>query len=83
MYVDPIPRPAYSACERIDMASGLVQTVANAPTKAEAGTPVALFFTPAGSEYAASPDGQRFLVDTITEDASPITVLLNWKPGVK
>ena len=50
-------------------------------TKVEAGTPVALFSTPPGPEYAASPDGQRFLVNTITEEASPITVLLNWKPG--
>ena len=30
--------------------------------------------------YAASRDGQRFLVNTIVEGASPITVLLNWKP---
>jgi len=28
-----------------------------------------------------SPDGQRFLIDTIIEEApSPITVILNWKP---
>jgi len=42
--------------------------------------PVALFSLPPQSEYAASPDGQRFLVNIVTEDASPITILLNWKP---
>jgi Tol biopolymer transport system component len=49
---------------------------------AEAGTPVALFQTRPGSEFAASPDGQRFLVNTLPEDAAtpPITVILNWKP---
>ena len=31
--------------------------------------------------YAVSPDGQRFLVNTAVEGASPITILLNWKPG--
>jgi Tol biopolymer transport system component len=31
--------------------------------------------------YAASRDGQRFLINTLVEPPSPITVLLNWKPG--
>jgi hypothetical protein len=32
-------------------------------------------------QYMPSPDGQRFLVDTVTESVdSPITVILNWKP---
>jgi hypothetical protein len=33
--------------------------------------------------YIISPDGQRFLMDTIVEEpaAAPITVILNWKPG--
>ena len=45
----------------------------------EAGTPVALF-TRRGSQYTASPDGQRFLSNTPLEEAStpPITVVLNW-----
>jgi hypothetical protein len=31
--------------------------------------------------YIVSPDGQRFLLDTVVEEASaPITVILNWKP---
>jgi hypothetical protein len=42
--------------------------------------PVPLFTLPPQSEYAPSADGQRFLINKITEDASPITVLLNWKP---
>jgi len=54
----------------------------------EAGTPVPLFTTRAGGavqfpftqQYLVSPDGQRFLMNTVTEEAtSPITVLLNWK----
>jgi Tol biopolymer transport system component len=45
--------------------------------------PEALFSLPAilaGAEYEAAPDGQRFLFTAITRDASPITILLNWKP---
>jgi Tol biopolymer transport system component len=33
-----------------------------------------------GRHYMVSPDGQRFLMDTLTEVALPITVILNWKP---
>ena len=47
------------------------------------GTPAALFWAPLGSqEYTASPDGQRFLINKVVQEASPITVLLNWKPHV-
>ena len=55
----------------------------------EAGVPVALFLTRLfgiqglnmRQQYMPSPDGQRFLVDTVTESVeSPITVILNWKP---
>ena len=53
----------------------------------DAGAPVPLFATRPKSEYSASPDGQRFLINTLTADASasPITVVLNWKasPGKK
>ncbi len=59
----------------------------------EAGTPVALFTTRMlggavqstnRQQYAVSPDGQRFLVNTLAEEAttSPITLILNWKPGI-
>ena len=43
----------------------------------EAGAPVTLFSKPEGP-YTASTDGQRFLVAATSEDASPITILLNW-----
>jgi serine/threonine protein kinase len=51
-------------------------------TTLEAGPPVVLFAMRPGSEFAASPDGQRFLINTVPEDAAtpPITVVLNWKP---
>src|SRR5262249_46270521 len=54
----------------------------------EAGAPVPLFATHMGpalsfpnrQQYDVSPDGQRFLMNTIIEEApSPITVILNWK----
>ena len=55
----------------------------------EAGAPVPLFVTRIGSaaspnvtrqQYMVSADGQRFLMNTLTEEAtSPITVILNWK----
>jgi len=45
----------------------------------KAGTPEPLFSTPT-AVYVPSADGQRFLVNVIQEPASPITILLNWKP---
>lgn len=46
----------------------------------EAGAPVALFTIQPNAAYEASPDGQRFLVNTpLGDDATPpITILLNW-----
>ena len=54
----------------------------------DVGTPVPLFPTRLAGEprndsarhYMVSPDGQRFLLDTLTEVSIPITVVLNWKP---
>jgi hypothetical protein len=54
----------------------------------EAGTPVPLFTPRVGSlrdialrHYLVSSDGQRFLVDTLVEEsASPIVLILNWRP---
>ena len=64
--------------------------VASGGQRIEAGTAVPLFrANPIGSnpestvrpqQYAVSPDGQRFLVNTTAEVTSPITVILNWKP---
>jgi WD40-like Beta Propeller Repeat len=56
----------------------------------EAGAPVRLFVTRVGGwtdvqkgpQYLFSPDGLRFLMNTLTGEVitSPITVILNWKP---
>jgi Tol biopolymer transport system component len=54
----------------------------------EAGTPVSLFAPAVSSlrdvarhQYSASADGQRFLFDTLVEEAaSPVVLLLNWMP---
>ena len=56
---------------------------------AEPSTPVPLFVTrmPGGplqggfrQQYAVSPDGQRFLINSlIPTPASPITLVLNWR----
>jgi Tol biopolymer transport system component len=43
------------------------------------GPPRALFMLPTISTYEPSPDGQRFLVNAVVSEASPITVILNWK----
>jgi hypothetical protein len=32
-------------------------------------------------QYAVSPDGQRFLLNTTADVTSPINVILNWKPN--
>jgi Tol biopolymer transport system component len=57
------------------------------------GTPLALFQTriaggpilapgPVRHQYAVAKDGQRFLINVVTEEAvsSPINLILNWKP---
>ena len=66
----------------------MVVRISSSGPQIETGTPSVLFALPAGPNragssawYAASRDGQRFLVNTFVEGASPITVLLNWKPG--
>jgi Tol biopolymer transport system component len=48
----------------------------------DAAIPSSLFTLPRSWTfgYEPSPDGQRFLVSTAVSDASPITVILNWKP---
>jgi Tol biopolymer transport system component len=56
----------------------------------EPGTPVGLFTTTIGStatlkyrqQYVVAPDGQSFVMQSVVDgaSASPITVILNWKP---
>jgi Tol biopolymer transport system component len=64
-----------------------IQSTSNAQTS-EVGSPVPLFVAHVGSalsypnkqQYDVSSDGQRFLMNTVIEEApSPITVILNWK----
>jgi hypothetical protein len=69
-------------------------TAAEGGQRFEAGTPVPLFQTriaggpilatgPMRHQYAVAPDGQKFLINVATEEAvdSPITLILNWRPG--
>lgn len=57
----------------------------------EAGVPRALFetrvvsFTQDRNQYLVDPDGQRFLVCTLSEAATsgPITLVLNWTAGLR
>ena len=63
------------------------------PAKAvEPGAPVALFTTRIGGavqsnlrqQYLVSPDGQRFLMNNVVEEAAtPLTIVLNWRGGTK
>jgi eukaryotic-like serine/threonine-protein kinase len=52
-------------------------------SRLETGPPSALFTLSTTSSYEPSPDGQRFLVTSVVSEASPITVILNWKPPSK
>jgi len=45
-----------------------------------AAAPFALFTLPKAVGYEPARDGQRVLVNAIVSDASPITIILNWKP---
>jgi hypothetical protein len=58
----------------------------------EAGVPTPLFETRVGSlnpdfrnQYAVSSDGNRFLINTVSEgsSSSPITIVLNWTETLK
>jgi dipeptidyl aminopeptidase/acylaminoacyl peptidase len=46
----------------------------------DAAAPFALFTLPKAVGYEPSLDGQRVLVNAVVSDASPITIILNWKP---
>jgi hypothetical protein len=50
----------------------------------QAGVPQSLF-TPEGTNYAPSKDGQRFLINVALEKAPapPINVVLNWAAELK
>jgi hypothetical protein len=57
-----------------------VPVATNGP-RAEAGSPDALFSLTPGATFEVAPDGQRFLINEIVKEPSPITVLLNWRPS--
>jgi Tol biopolymer transport system component len=69
-----------------------IQFASNGQT-VDPGAPIPLFATRIGGalqpyprqEYMVSPDGQRFLLNTVVEEAgaSPITLILNWKHPTK
>ena len=56
-------------------------------TSVESGVPVPLFkvrieeskFTAVRNHFAVTPDGQRFLVNSVTAGANQLSVVLNWK----
>jgi len=55
-------------------------------SKLEAGAPKPLFDTRLGNrEFDISPDGRRFLLANLLEDAghTPMTVVVNWTGEVK
>jgi hypothetical protein len=70
----------------------MAASIAVTGTTLEPGTPMALFQTRifgggtdngVGRQYDVAKDG-RFLINTVLEDAaSPITLLLNWKPPLQ
>jgi Tol biopolymer transport system component len=51
------------------------------PNTGRVGAPARLFEVPAVSEFVASRDGVRFLFSVVTEQPSPVTLLLNWSGG--
>ena len=61
----------------------MVVSVAKRGSGLETGPPRALFTLTTTSGYEPSPDGQRFLVTAVISAASPIVVVLNWKPPVE
>jgi len=58
-------------------------SIAPAATTLEPSAPRVLFPLPSAEAYEPSPDGQRFLVARTISEASPISVILNWKPPAR
>ena len=69
----------YVAPDRKLMAVSVTPRLATLETRA----PRALFTLSTTSNYEPSSDGQRFLVTAVVSEASPITVIMNWKPPVR
>ena len=91
-----IARGPIPAEEALSIAAQIAEAITKVPIQfAAGGTPepgleVPLFTTHVGgseqqlelAQYAVSPDGNRFLMNAVTQAAhlSPITLVLNWKP---
>jgi Tol biopolymer transport system component len=58
----------------------MVVSVTQRVSTLETGPPRALFSLTTTSGYEPSPDGRRFLVTAVVSEASPISIILNWKP---
>jgi serine/threonine protein kinase/Tol biopolymer transport system component len=56
-------------------------SVAQSGARLETGPPRALFALSTTTAYEPSPDGRKFLVTAVVSHASPISVILNWKPA--
>ena len=69
----------YLAPDRRLMAVSVSQSGSGLSTE----PPRALFTLSTATRYEPSPDGQRFLVAAVVSEASPITVILNWKPPTR
>jgi Tol biopolymer transport system component len=64
------------------LANGRVMAAPVTGNGARVGTPVPLFTAPpASSTFDVTADGQRFLFNIVVKEASPITILMNWKPA--
>ncbi len=57
----------------------MVASVSRRGSRLVTGPPRALFTLSTTSRYEPSPDGERFLVTAVVSEASPITIILNWK----
>ena len=55
-------------------------SIVAAGSTVEPSPPHGLFPLSSPQAYEPSPDGQRFLVARTVSEASPISVILNWKP---
>jgi serine/threonine protein kinase/Tol biopolymer transport system component len=66
----------YVAPDRRLMAVSVVQS----GSRLETGPPRALFTLLTTTMYEPSANGQRFLVTAVVSQASPISIVLNWKP---
>jgi hypothetical protein len=59
----------------------MVMSMTTGGVRLQASAPRALFRLPTTYDsYEVAANGKQFLVNTVIAEASPITVILNWKP---